>query len=57
MPTVKVASDTSTMDFPAPSHVSLSSEAASIAQQLSDVYSNPGTLSASFRGNLDLDMQ
>lgn len=42
MPTVKVATDTSTMEFPAPSHVSISSEAADLAKQLSDFYSNPG---------------
>lgn len=42
LPTVKVASDTSKMDFPAPSHVSLSSEALNIAKQVTAFYANPG---------------
>lgn len=44
MPTVKVAADTSAMDFPAPSHVSLGSDAAEMARQLTDFYCNPGKL-------------
>ncbi|KAI0563918.1 hypothetical protein FGB62_32g146 [Gracilaria domingensis] len=43
--TVKKAPDTSTMDFPAPSHVSLASEAADLAQQLNAFYTNPVYLS------------
>lgn len=42
MPTVKKASDTSTTDFPALSHVGLTSTAADLARQLTDFYSNPG---------------
>ncbi|CAN8066754.1 unnamed protein product [Agarophyton chilense] len=39
--TVKQAPDTSAIDFPAPSHVSLASEVADLAQQLNAFYSNP----------------
>lgn len=42
MPTVKTATDTSSMEFPAPSHVSITSEAADIARQITEFYSNPG---------------
>lgn len=42
IPTVKTATDTSEMEFPAPSHVSLSSQAAGLARQISEFYSNPG---------------
>lgn len=42
LPTVKTATDTSDMEFPAPSHVSLSSQAAELVRQISDFYSNPG---------------
>lgn len=44
IPTVKTAPDTSAIDFPAPSHVSLSATAADLASQLSDFYSNPSKL-------------
>lgn len=42
MPTVEKASDTSEMEFPAPSHVSLSSQAAEVARAITEFYSNPG---------------
>lgn len=44
MPTVKAATDTSSLDFPAPSHVSLSSEAASLARQIAAFYDNPDSI-------------
>ena len=40
--TVRQATDTSKMDFPAPSHVSLPSQAAELASQLTNFYSDPG---------------
>lgn len=46
--TVKKASDTSGKEFPAPSHVSLSSQASEMAQQLSTFYSNPGMYARPF---------
>lgn len=39
--TVETAPDTSTIDFPAPSHVSVAGEAADIARQLSEFYRSP----------------
>lgn len=45
LPTVKKATDTSEMDFPAPSHVSLTSDAAALAHELASFYSDPGMYS------------
>ncbi|CDF36486.1 unnamed protein product [Chondrus crispus] len=42
--TVGQATDTSKMDFPAPSHVSLSSQAAELASQLTNFYSDPDSV-------------
>ncbi|PXF49346.1 hypothetical protein BWQ96_00920 [Gracilariopsis chorda] len=44
--TVKDASDTSAMKFPAPSHVSIAAEAADLARQLNEFYSNPDSVIA-----------
>ena len=41
-PSVKTATDTSDQEFAAPSHVSLASEAASLAKQFREFYSDPG---------------
>lgn len=41
--TTKTASDTSKMQFGAPSHVSVAADAISIARQYKEFYSNPGT--------------
>lgn len=38
--TVKTATDTSEMEFPAPSHVNVASDAAAIARQFREFYSN-----------------
>lgn len=42
--TVKVAPDTSALDFPAPSHVSLAGEAAKLARQIRDFYKSPDSV-------------
>lgn len=41
--TVKKAPDTSATDFPAPSHVTLSTQLAEVAEDIAHFYSNPGT--------------